>query len=134
MFWLLFTQPIILKFHNTWEFVLLSLPSTMTVLDPLIYFISQMSIIFFFTITFVMEYLCNKTEFFVFIWVFFHNHSRITGLQGKWEGTSLATHHHFHPFYRYLEIRRMFTAGSSPLRIGSSRTWIGNLWFLSRSR
>ena len=32
------------------------------------------------------------------IWVFFHEHSRITGLQGKEEGISLTPRYHFHPF------------------------------------
>ena len=32
----------------------------------------------------------RTTIFFFSIWVFFHNHSRITGLQGKGEGISLA--------------------------------------------
>ena len=34
------------------------------------------------------------------IWVFFHNHSRITGLQGKGKGISLTPHYHFHPTLR----------------------------------
>ena len=38
-------------------------------------------------------------ENYYFIWVFFHNHSRITGLQGKGEGISLTPHYHFHPLY-----------------------------------
>ena len=31
------------------------------------------------------------------IWVFYHNHSRITGLQGKGEGIFLTLHYHFPP-------------------------------------
>ena len=38
------------------------------------------------------------------IWVFSHEHSRITGLQGKGEGISLTPHHHFHPLLRHLDI------------------------------
>ena len=46
-------------------------------------------------------------EFFSF-WVFFHEHSRITGLQGKGEGISLTPHYHFHPFHRHLDISQTF--------------------------
>ena len=38
------------------------------------------------------------------IWVFFHEHSRITGLQGKGEGIYLSPHYHFHPLLRHLDI------------------------------
>ena len=53
-------------------------------------------------------------NFFCFfsVWVLFHVHSQIIGLQGKGEG---------------------ITAESSPLHIPSSRTRTGNLWFLSAS-
>ena len=61
--------------------------------------------------------------------VFFHEHSRITGLQGKGEGISLIPHYHFHPLHRHLDISRAITAESSPLDIASSRTRTGNLWF-----
>ena len=54
------------------------------------------------------------------IWVFFHNQSQITGLQGKGEGISVTPH--YHPFHRHLDISRTITADSSPLHIGSSRT------------
>ena len=72
--------------------------------------------------------------FFFSIWVFFHEHSRITGLQGKGEGISLTPHYHFHPLHRQLNISRAITAESSPLHIASSRTRTGNLWFPSASR
>ena len=72
--------------------------------------------------------------FFFSIWVFFHDHSRITGLQGKGEGISLTPHYQFHPLHRHLDISRVITAGSSPLHIASSRTRTGNLWFPSASR
>ena len=39
-----------------------------------------------------------------YIWVFFHDHSRITGLQEKREGISLTPNYHFHPLYRHLDI------------------------------
>ena len=67
------------------------------------------------------------------IWVSFHKHSRITGLQGKREGISLIPHYHFHPFHRDLDISRAFTTESSPLHIASSGTRTGNLWFPSAS-
>ena len=66
------------------------------------------------------------------IWVFFHNKSRITGLQGKGEAICLTPHYHLHPLHRHLEIIRAITADSSPLHIGSSQTLTGNLCF-SRS-
>ena len=65
------------------------------------------------------------------IWVFFHEYSRITGLQGKGEGISLTPHYHFHPLHRHLDISRAITAESSPLHIDSNRTRAKNLWFLS---
>ena len=71
--------------------------------------------------------------FFFFIWVFFHNHSRITELQGKGEGISLTPHYHFHLLHRRLDISQVIIAGSSPLNIGSNRTQAGNLWFPSAS-
>ena len=72
--------------------------------------------------------------FFLPIWVFFYEHSRITGPQGMGEGISSTPHYHFHPLHRHLDISRASTAESSPLHIGSSRTWTGNLWFPSASR
>ena len=73
------------------------------------------------------------TIIFFSMWVFFHNHSRITGLQGKGEGISLTPHYHFHPLHRHLDIGWVIMADSSPLPIGISRTRTGNLWFLSAS-
>ena len=75
----------------------------------------------------------QKVGGFFSIWVFFHEHSQITGLQGKGEGISLTPHYHFHPLHRHLDISRAITAESSPLRIASSRTQTGNLWFPSAS-
>ena len=75
---------------------------------------------------------------FFFIWVFFHEHSWITGLQrkrgGGGGGISLTPHYHFHPLQRHLDISRAITAERSPRHIASSRTQTGNLWFLSASR
>ena len=45
---------------------------------------------------------CCFVFFFVFffsIWVFFHEHSRITELQGKGEGIPLTPRYHFHPLH-----------------------------------
>ena len=68
------------------------------------------------------------------IWVFFHEHSRFTGQQGKGESIYLTPLYHFHPLRRHLDINRAITAGSSPLHIAGSRTRTGNLWFPSASR
>ena len=56
------------------------------------------------------------------IWVFFHDHSGITELQGKGEGNFLSPHHHLHPLHTHLDITRAITAESLPLHIGSSQT------------
>ena len=86
----------------------------------------------------LIRYLYNcklyKIFFFFSIWVFCHDHSRITRLQGKGEGISSTPHYHFHPLHRYLDISRAITAKSSPLHIGSNRTRTGNLWFPRASR
>ena len=74
-----------------------------------------------------------KAIFFFFVWVFFHEHSRFTGQQGKGEGIYLTLFYHFHPLRRHLDISRVVTAESSPQHIASSRTWTGNLWFLIAS-
>ena len=71
---------------------------------------------------------------FFFIWVFFHEHWRITGLQGRGESISLTPHYHFHMLHRHLDISGVITAESLPQRIASSRTRTGNLWFPSASR
>ena len=44
---------------------------------------------------------CGDHLFFS-IWVFFHDHSRITGPQGKGKGISLSPQYHFHPLHRHL--------------------------------
>ena len=72
--------------------------------------------------------------FFLSILVFFHGHSRITGLQGKGEGTSLTSHYHFHPLHRHLDIGRGIAVENSPLHIASIRSRTVNLWFPSASR
>ena len=71
----------------------------------------------------------RRKRFFCFfsIWVFFHEHSRITGLQGRGEDIYLTSHYHFHLLHRQLDISWAITAESSPLHIASSRTRTGNL-------
>ena len=73
-------------------------------------------------------HVMNKFIFFLIfsMWVFFHEHSRITGLQRKREDMSLTPHYHFHPLHRHLDTSRAITAESSPLHIASSRTQTGN--------
>ena len=67
------------------------------------------------------------------IWVFCHEHSRTTGLQGKGGGgISWTPHYHFHPLHNHLDISRAITADSSPLHIASNRTRTGNLLSVSR--
>ena len=83
-----------------------------------------------------LQYVEKKLEIkliFFSIWVFFHEHSQITGLQGKEEGISLAPHFHFYPLHRHLDISQAITAENSPLHIASSWTRTGNLWFPSAS-
>ena len=48
------------------------------------------------------------------VWVFFHEHSRITGLQGEGEDIPSTPYYHFYPLHRYLEISRAITTESSP--------------------
>ena len=78
--------------------------------------------------------LSLKMSFFFHLGFLFHEHSQITGLQGKGEGIPLTPHYHFHPLHRRLDISRAITAESSPLHVASSRTQTSNLWFPSASR
>ena len=73
---------------------------------------------------FRLKELTQHYFFFFSIWVFFYEHSRITGLQGKGEGISLTPQYHFHPLHRHLDISRAFTAESSPLHIVTSIIFI----------
>ena len=77
-----------------------------------------------------MFFTRNLFFFFFPICVFFHEHSRITGLQENGEGISLTPHQ----LHRHLDISWAITTESSPLHIASSRTRTGNLWFPSASR
>ena len=61
------------------------------------------------------------------IWVFFHEHSRITGLQGKGESIFLTRYYHLHPLQRQLDISRAIPVESSPPHIAISQTRTGNL-------
>ena len=70
----------------------------------------------------------HRENFFA-VWVFFDEHWRITGLQGKGEGISLTPHYHFRSLHRHLDISRVITTGSSPLHIASRRSQTGNFWF-----
>ena len=81
----------------------------------------------------MLHYMINAALFFS-NWVLFHEHSQITGLQGKGEGILLTPHYRFHPLHRHLDISPAITAESSPLQIVSSRTRTGNLRFPSASR
>ena len=63
----------------------------------------------------LLNTLSNNFQQFIYaIWVFFHEHSRIAGLQGKGEGISLTPRYHFHPLHRHLDISKAITAESSP--------------------
>ena len=73
-------------------------------------------------------------DFFLSIWVSFHGHSRVTGLQEKGEDISITLHYHFHLLYRHLDVSQAIAAESSPLHIVSSRTWSRNLWFPKGSK
>ena len=77
------------------------------------------------------SYICDKQ---FFIWVFFHEHSRFTGQQGRGEVISLTPLYHFHLLHRHLDISWVITAESSPLHIARSHTQTGNLWFPSASK
>ena len=78
--------------------------------------------------------MSNISIVFFPIWVFFHEHSRITGVQDKGKGISLTPHYHFHPLRRHVDISREITADSSPLHIASSWTRTKHLWFPRASR
>ena len=62
----------------------------------------------------------QATSFF-YIWVFLHEHARITGQQGKAEGIYLTPLYHCRPLHRHLYISRTITTEGSPLHIASSR-------------
>ena len=53
------------------------------------------------------------------IWVFFHDHSWITGLQGKGEDISLTPHYHFHPLHKNFDISQVITTERTGLELGT---------------
>ena len=57
------------------------------------------------------------------IWIFFREYSRFTGQQKKGEAIFLYPFYPFHSLHRQLDISQFITAGSSPMRIASTRTW-----------
>ena len=57
--------------------------------------------------------------FFFFIRVFFHEHSRFAGQQGKGEGIYLTPLYHFHPLHRRLDISR----GDYCRELTSAHSW-----------
>ena len=77
--------------------------------------------------------LCSYQSFFS-IWVFFHEHSWIIGLQGKGEVISLTPHYYVHSIHRHLDVSRAITAEISLLCIAFSRNQTGNLWFPGTSQ
>ena len=54
-------------------------------------------------IALVTKLLWQGFHFFFSIWVFFHNHLRITGLQEKEEAISLTSYYHFHFHYCFTD-------------------------------
>ena len=68
------------------------------------------------------SYKIHTFFFFFSLWVFSHEHSRITALQRMGEGISLTRRYHLHPLHGRLDISRAIAAESSPLHIASSRT------------
>ena len=75
----------------------------------------------------------NENEnIFITIWVFFQEHSRFTGQQGKGEAFCLTPLYHFHPIHRHLDINQEIAAERSPLHIASSRTRSGNVLISGR--
>ena len=79
--------------------------------------------------TSVSEPYFSKDYFFYV--VFFHEHSRFTGQQGKEDASSLTPLSYFPPFHRHLDISRAISFESSSLQVAGSRTRTKNLWFLS---
>ena len=76
----------------------------------------------------------KASNVFFSVWVFFHEHSRFTGKQGKGKAISLTSLYHLQTGSQTFRYHPMNTAESSPLHIASSRTRTGNLSFPSTSR
>ena len=58
----------------------------------------------------------KQNSIFFSTWVFFHEYLRFTGQQGKGEAISIYPFYHSHSLHRHLDIKRVITAESSPLR------------------
>ena len=68
-------------------------------------------------------FIVNFKQILLSVWVFFHEDSRIIGLQGKGkEIFILSPHYHFQPLHRNLDISQEINAENSLLHIASSRT------------
>ena len=80
------------------------------------------------------QFLVEVRSIFFSLWIFFHDHSQITGLQGKGVGISLTSHYHFQPFHRHLEISRAINVERLTLHIPGDWTRTNNPWFPSASR
>ena len=74
---------------------------------------------------FIENYVVYETHkmysinFFFSVWIFFHDHSRFTGLHWKGEGISVTPLYHLHPLHIHLEAVWAIIAESSPLAIAS---------------
>ena len=60
------------------------------------------------------------------IYVFFQEHSRFTGQEGKEEAISLTPFYHLQLLYRHLHIIWVITAESAPLHTANSRAQTGH--------
>ena len=92
--------------HNSWMVVFSTRCFFMVAFQD---FILKKFICWTFPLIFRPKFLYDYYYYFS-LRVFFHNHSRITELQGKGEGISLTPHYHFHPLHRHLDISRTITA------------------------
>ena len=79
------------------------------------------------TISVTRKYGCLRLSwwevlffFFFSIWVFFHEHLRFTGQQGKGKAISSRPPYYFHPLHRHLDTSLAITAESSPPHIAST--------------
>ena len=68
---------------------------------------------------YIYIYIYTYIHIYISIWVFFHEHSLITGQQGKREGIYLSPHYHFHPLRRHLDVSRA---------INIDWYWCGKIW------
>ena len=103
-------------------------------------FVVVVSLFFFFVVVVFLKkqrYLCcdwnllclvriHPLWFFFSIWVFFHEHSRFTGQQGKGEAISSSPLYHFHLLHKQLEVSRAITAESSL----SGVWWFCFVWYI----